>query len=497
MPSRVVTLIGRPNVGKSTLFNRLCRTRSALVADYAGLTRDRHYGTATLAGRVVTLIDTGGLADPDVHPDNAAVFDAVDAQVESALDESDVAIFVVDACDGVATADEDIAQRLRRRGTNVVVAVNKVDRAGADAVHEFASLGFEALVSVAALSGRGCPALVEEVASRLPAVDTTRPLRGRPENSLGELSRRRGDTELHQTTGASVADDAVRVAVAGRPNVGKSTLINRLLGEDRQIVHDAPGTTRDAIDIPFGRYLLIDTAGVRRKGRTASASGGTAMVEKFSIVKTLDALDRAHVAILVADAHEGIVDQDLHVLDYAVQAGAGIVVAVNKCDGLSPDDRRRVMASVDRRLAFAPWIAVRYVSALRGRGVRALTNDIDAIHRAGAFDVTTPELNRVLAEAVGEHAPPAVRARPVKLRYAHKAGAYPPRIVIHGNQTEALPASYRRYLASRFRAELGLVGVPVVIDTKTADNPYAGRPNPLNRRQLKRRARLIRHRRGR
>ena len=477
MTPRVVTLIGRPNVGKSTLFNRLCRTRDALVADYAGLTRDRHYGTATLAGLTVTILDTGGLADPDVHPDNAAVFEAVDAQVESALDETDVVIFVVDACDGLATADEDIARRLRRRGANVVVAVNKIDRTGADAVHEFASLGFETLVAVAGLSGRGCPALVDAVVSRLPA--------GEPAESSDTAADRR------------VGDEDVRVAVAGRPNVGKSTLINRLLGEERQIVHDTPGTTRDAIDIPFGRYLLIDTAGLRRKGRTASASGGTALVEKFSIVKTLEALDRAHVVILVADAHEGIVDQDLHVLDYAVRAGAGIVVAVNKCDGLSPVDRQRVMASVDRRLAFAPWIAVRYVSALRGRGVRALTTDIDAIHRAGAFDVTTPELNRVLAEAVREHAPPAVRSRPVKLRYAHKAGAYPPRIVIHGNQTEALPASYRRYLASRFRAEFDLVGVPVVIETKTADNPYADRPNPLNRRQLKRRARLIRHRRGR
>ena len=472
MAPRVVTLIGRPNVGKSTLFNRLCRTRDALVADYAGLTRDRHYGTALLAGIRATLIDTGGLADPDVHPDNAAVFEAVDAQVESALDETDVVVFVVDACDGVATADEDIARRLRRRGATVVLAVNKVDRAGTDAVHEFAGLGFEGLVPVAALSGRGCRSLVDALASRLRTLDTVEP-------------------------DQAVADDSVRVAVAGRPNVGKSTLINRLLGEDRQIVHDTPGTTRDAIDIPFGRYLLIDTAGVRRKGRTASASGGSAMVEKFSIVKTLEALDRAHVVILVADAHEGIVDQDLHVLDYAAQAGAGIVVAVNKCDGLSPADRERVKASVDRRLAFASWIAVRYVSALRGRGVGALTADIDAIHRAGAFDVTTPELNRVLAEAVREHAPPAVRSRPVKLRYAHKAGSHPPRIVIHGNQTEALPKSYRRYLASRFRAELGLVGVPVVIETKTADNPYAGRPNALNRRQLKRRARLIRHRRGR
>ena len=467
----VVTLIGRPNVGKSTLFNRLCRTRAALVADYAGLTRDRHYGTARLAGTSVTLIDTGGLADPDVHPDNEAVFEAVDAQVESALDETDVVVFVVDAGDGVATADEDIARRLRRRGATVVVAVNKVDRAGADAAHEFASLGFEGPVPIAAATGRGEASLVDAIASRLPASDVV--------------------------ADQAADDEDVRVAVAGRPNVGKSTLINRLLGEERQIVHHTPGTTRDAIDIPFGRYLLIDTAGVRRKGRTASASGGTAMVEKFSIVKTLDALDRAHVVILVTDAGEGIVDQDLHMLDYAAQAGAGIVLAVNKCDVLSPADRQRVMASVDRRLAFAPWIEARYVSALRGRGVRALMNDIDGIHRAGAFEVTTPELNRVLAEAVRDHAPPAVRSRPVKLRYAHKAGAYPPRVVIHGNQTEALPASYRRYLAGRFRAAFDLVGVPVVIDTRNADNPFAGRPNVLNRRQLKRRARLIRHRRGR
>ena len=468
----VVGLVGRPNVGKSTLFNRLCGTRNALVADYAGLTRDRQYGAATFGARRVTLIDTGGLADPDVHPDNVAVFGSVDAQVESALDEADLVVLVVDACTGIATADEDIAMRLRRRGAVVVLAVNKVDAAGTAAIHDFAKLGFAEALPIAAADGRGFPALIRAVGAHLPP---------EPEN---------GEPE------APDPDDRVRVALVGRPNVGKSTLVNSLLGEARQIVHDIPGTTRDAIDIPFGRYLLIDTAGVRRKGRTPSGPG-TAMVEKFSIVKTLDALDRAQVAILVTDAGEGIVDQDLHVLDYAVQAGAGVVVAVNKWDALTADARQRARSSVDRRLSFAKWISVRYISALRGRGTSALTADIDAVHRAGALDVSTSELNRVLADAVRDHAPPTVRSRPVKLRYAHKAGAYPPRIVIHGNQTEALPSSYRRYLAGRFRTALGLVGVPVVIETKTAENPYAGRPNPLNRRQLKRRARLIRHRRGR
>ena len=467
----VVTLIGRPNVGKSTLFNRLCGARKALVADYAGLTRDRHYGAATLLGRGVTLVDTGGLADRDVHPDTNVVFEAMDVQVESALDEADVVVFVVDASDGVTTPDKDIGLRLRKRGASVVVAANKIDATADVAVYEFAGLGFGDALPIAATRGQGCSALIEAVTACLPD-----PAPRQPE---------------------SETDGMVRVAVAGRPNVGKSTLINRLLGENRQIVHATPGTTRDAIDVPFGRYLLIDTAGVRRKGRTPTATSGTAMVEKFSIVKTLDALDRAEVAVLVTDAREGIVDQDLHVLEYAAEAGAGILVAVNKWDAVDAADRARAKSSVDRRLAFAPWIAVRYVSALRGRGIRSLLTDVDAIHRAGAFEVKTAKLTRILADAVRDHPPPTVRSRAIKLRYAHKAGAYPPTIVVHGNQTEALPASYLRFLAGRFRTELGLAGVPVRIETKTSANPFAGRRNELNRRQLKQRARLIRHRRGR
>ena len=461
----VVALVGRPNVGKSTLFNRLCGSRRALVADHPGLTRDRHYGAATLDGRPVTLIDTGGLAETTHAAGTPTVFDAMAAQAGFALDEADVAVLVVDARDGLTAADQVIGQRLRKRGANVVLAANKIDAVAPEAAYEFSTLGFGNALAVSATQGRGSGALAQAIVQRLPA-------------DLAD------DDQPEEYAG-------IRVAIVGRPNVGKSTLINRLLGEPRQIVHDSPGTTRDAIDIPHGRYVLIDTAGVRRKGRT------TATVEKFSIVKTLDALDRAEVAILVTDAHEGIVDQDLHVLHYAAQAGAGILLAVNKWDAVDPDERQRAKVSVDRRLAFAPWISVRYVSALRGRGVRSLLSDADAIHRAGAFDVKTAELNRILADAVRDHPPPSVASRPVKLRYAHKAGAHPPRIIVHGNQTEALSASYRRYLAGRFRAELDLAGVPVEIETKTSENPFAGRRNELNRRQLKRRARLIRHRRGR
>ena len=289
------------------------------------------------------------------------------------------------------------------------------------------------------------------------------------------------------------------MAIVGRPNVGKSTLVNSLLGEERQVVFDQPGTTRDAIDIPCGDVLLIDTAGVRRKGRVQRGGGErTAQaVETFSIVKTLDALDRAHVAVLVADAQEGIVDQDLHILSYALEAGAGVLLAVNKCDGLDAAAKRRARATVMRRLSFAPWIPVRYVSALRNDGVRPLLDDAKAIHKSGEFEVATAALNRILGEAVADHPPPLVRSRPVKLRFAHKAGAHPPRIVVHGNQTESLPAGYLRYLANRFRDALQLVGVPVQIRTQTAANPFAGRRNVLSRRQLKRRQRVIRHRRGR
>ena len=429
------------------------------MANQPGLTRDRHYGQATVAERVVTLIDTGGLMD-----ERGSVFEQMATQVDIALAEADLAVLVTDARDGLTEGDREIARHLRRHDMSVVVAVNKVDGAPADVVHEFAALGFAEAYGVSAAHGRGIAALAEDLVARLPAAED------RAEEPRG-----------------------VPVAIVGRPNVGKSTLANRLVGAERQVVHDRPGTTRDAIDIPFGKYLLIDTAGVRRKGRVDAGRGVQRAIEKFSIVKTLAALDRAEVAILVVDGFEGIVDQDLHILEYAVESGAGVVLAVNKWDAVDSAGRRRAKAVVERRLSFAPWIPVRHLSGLTGRGVKALFGIVDDIHRAGGFDVATSDVNRVLAEAVRDQPPPSVGARPIKLRYAHKGGSHPPSVVVHGTRTEALPASYRRYLANRFRDEFRLTGVPVRIELRTSENPFAGRRNPLTRRQLKRRQRVIRH----
>ena len=467
----VVALVGRMNVGKSTLFNRLCGGRRALVANVPGLTRDRQYGHATVAGGWVQVIDTGGVDDswatarqPNSEKTGPAANGepnaAVAAQVDAALAEADVAVLVTDAREGLASAEGDIARQLRRRGTPVLVAVNKMDAADAQAVHEFAALGFGDPVPISATHGRGLARLGEALAARLPALTSAPPS----------------------------DDDRAKIAVIGRPNVGKSTLVNRWLGMARQVVLDQPGTTRDAIDIPFGHRLLIDTAGVRRKGKTSG------VVEKFSVVKTLDALRRAHVAVLVADAREGIVDQDLHILQYAANAGAGIALALNKCDGMASAARTRAAQTARRRLGFAPWIPVYFISALRGTGVTALLAEVDAIHRAGVFAATTADINRSLAAAIRAHPPPVVRSRQIKLRYAHKAGGHPPTVVVHGNQTEALPPAYLRYLASCFRNDFQLVGVPVRVQTQSSPNPFAGRRNELTRRQRKRRERVTRHR---
>ncbi|MYA16092.1 MAG: ribosome biogenesis GTPase Der [Gammaproteobacteria bacterium] len=459
-PNAVVALVGRPNVGKSTIFNRLCGARDALVADLPGLTRDRRYARATLAERPATIVDTGGLTH-----EVGNVLEQMSNQARHAIAEADLVVFVVDAREGLTAGDWDIARDLRKRGKAVLVAVNKIDGVPAAAVHEFAALGFGDCCPISATHGRGFGEFARTVAERIPA------------SSVGPESDLPG----------------IRVAVVGRPNVGKSTLINRFLGEQRQVVDSEPGTTRDAIDIPFGDYLLIDTAGVRRRGRVEAGPKMQRTVEKFSIVKTLAALERAQVAVVVVDAREGVVEQDLHVLDYAIDAGAGIVLAVNKWDALDKDDRERARVSVERRLSFAPWIPVRHISARYGRGVKSLLGVVSRVYHAGDFDVQTAELNRILAEATTDHPPPMVQGRAIKLRYAHKGGDHPPTVVVHGNRTEALPESYRRYLANRYRDELDLLGVPVRLETRTTRNPYAGRRNELTRRQLKRRRRVIRH----
>jgi GTPase len=461
--SPVLALVGRPNVGKSTLFNRLTARRDALVADVPGLTRDRRYGRALVAGESFTLIDTGGLLG-----DAGDITSALEQQAFMALEEADGVLFLVDARQGLTPADQDIADRIRRLNKPTLLVVNKTD--GVDesrVVSEFAGLGFPDVVHISAAHGRGIADLADWVAAQ----------------QLVAQSR-----DL-----AEDYPDAIRVALIGRPNVGKSTLTNRLLGEERQLVYDAPGTTRDAIAIPFSKddrdYLLIDTAGVRRKGRVE----GT--VEKFSVVKSLQAMAEAHVVILVMDARESVVDQDLHLLSYAAQSGAGVLVALNKWDGLDPDQKQQAKSVLDRKLRFAPWIPVLQISALHGTGVGHLLAEVDQIYQAGEFDVGATRLTNLLEAMLIAHPPPSVRGRQIKLRFAHKAGSHPPKIAIHGNLTKEVPASYLRFLENSFRDALGLVGNPVQIEMRSGDNPYAGRKNVLTRRQQQRRQRVIKHRR--
>ncbi|MBX3706499.1 MAG: ribosome biogenesis GTPase Der [Pseudomonadales bacterium] len=496
-----LALVGRPNVGKSTLFNRLSHRRDALVADVPGLTRDRRYGRVLLDGCPCTLIDTGGLLGAD-----GVLTDAMERQAEVAMDEADLVLFLVDARAGLTPADLEIADRLRRREYRVLLVVNKVDGVSSDAAQaEFAMLGMPDTVFVSAAHGRGIGILVETIVARLGLVppeaesaseaDAGYEAGADLEHEFAEPAdsdEAEGEEASGEAEGpGGLAPEAIRVAIIGRPNVGKSTLTNRLLGEERQVVYDQPGTTRDAIEIPFQReardYVLIDTAGVRRRGRIDE------VVEKFSVVKTLEAIDRAHVVVLVMDAREGVVEQDLHLLGYAIEAGAGIIVAVNKWDGLSADARERVRSELSRRLTIAPWIPVLQISALHGTGVGLLLREVDRVYRSGRLDVGTTRLTRLLGDLVRGHPPPSVRGRQIKLRFAHKAGGHPPRIVIHGNQTEALPGSYIRYLENGFREALDLHGTPVHLVFKTGENPYAGRRNKLTPRQEQRRKRMIRH----
>jgi GTPase len=467
----LIALVGRPNVGKSTLFNQLTRSRDALVADVPGLTRDRRYGLAMFDSGACRVVDTGGLVegDSDITPLMAA-------QVEQALAEADLVLFVVDARAGLTTADLEIAALLRRSGTAALLVINKIDGIDPDvACAEFAQLGLDPGIAVSAAHRRNLSGLVERIVEALA-------LAGEP-----------GTTS--DATAVEDVDSRIRVAVIGRPNVGKSTLINRWLGEQRLIVFDAPGTTRDSIEVPFDRgsdrFVLIDTAGVRRKGRVDG------IIEKFSVVKSLEAIRNAHVAVVVVDASEGLVDQDLHLLSIAAEAGAGLVLAVNKHDVLSAEQRRDLERELDRRLDFAPWIAVHRISALRGTGVRSLLREVKRVYVAAEFDVQTSRLSRILERAVEAHEPPSVRGRRIKLRFAHKAGAHPPRVVIHGNQTESVPAAYTRYLENCFRSALGLTGTPIKIEYRTTENPYADRPNVLTERQRQQRKRLIQHRKSR
>ena len=457
----VIALVGRPNVGKSTLFNQLTRSRDALVADFPGLTRDRKYGEARMGSRPFIVIDTGGITG-----DEHGIDTPMAEQSLTAIEEADAVMFMVDAREGLNATDEALARHLRQRNKAFHLVVNKIDGLDADvAVGDFYSLGVDSMFSIAASHGRGVRSMIEKVLSEFP-----------------EPEQREDDEGMPRST---------RVAIVGRPNVGKSTLVNRLLGEDRVVVYDQPGTTRDSIYIDFERdekpYTLIDTAGVRRRKNVKLT------VEKFSIVKTLKAVDDAHVVILVMDAHEGIVDQDMHLLGHCIDAGRGLVLAVNKWDGIEAEQRDWIKTELNRRLKFADYADTHFISALHGTGVGHLYKSIDGAFESATRKLNTNTLTRILEGAVFDHAPPMMNGRRIKLRYAHAGGQNPPLIVIHGNQTGKVPTSYQRYLEKVFRRELKLAGTPIRIEFRTSDNPYAEKRNKLTDRQVQRKRRLMAH----
>ena len=461
----VIALIGRPNVGKSTLFNRLTRSRDALVADYPGLTRDRKYGFGKLGPIPYLAIDTGGVAGGEEGIEEAMV-----DQTIRALQEADVAIIMVDGRSGLTAADEHVAELARKHAKKTWLAVNKsegLDEAMANS--EFHALGLGEPIAVSAAHGDRVAALMEDVLSFFQS----------PEAEDDEEDE--GDSEDE--------DRELRIAVVGRPNVGKSTLINRLLGEDRLVVFDKPGTTRDSVEVPFElndrKYVLIDTAGIRRKARVHET------IEKFSIVKALQAIEQAEVVISVLDATEGVTEQDVSLLGLVMERGRAMVVVTNKWDGLSSDHRKKVRDDLERRLPFLDFAERITISALHGTAVGDLLPAVERAYQAAMRNLSTTELTNELEAALIAHPTPLVRGRRIKLRYAHQGGRNPPVIVIHGNQTDRLPESYRRYLINRFRKAFKLKGTPVRLAFRKGKNPFEGRRNTLTPRQERKRKRLM------
>ena len=456
----VVALVGRPNVGKSTMFNVLTRTRDALVHDLPGLTRDRHYGICRLGSREFVVVDTGGLTG-----EKEGIGALTARQVQLAIDEADRVVFVVDAREGLLPQDRNILDVLRRTGKPVLLAVNKTD--GLDesaALAEFSTFGFSVSLPLAAAHGRGVPALVEALLSGLPEADP--------------------DAVVESP------DDGVRVAIVGRPNVGKSTLVNRLLGEERLVVSDIAGTTRDSIRVRLDRdgkrYTLIDTAGVRRRARVEEA------VEKFSVIKTLQSIAAAHVAVVLLDASEGVSEQDATLIGHVLNEGRALVIAVNKWDGLSTYDRQQCKSSLSRKLDFVAFARQVTISALHGSGIAELMKAINRAHASATREFSTSELTRAVEAAYTGYQPPLIRGHAPRLRFAHPGGSNPPTIVIHGTRTKHIAAGYHRYLENFFRKRFKLEGTPVRIEFREGENPFAGRKNELTERQVKKRKRLIR-----
>ena len=439
----VIALVGRPNVGKSTLFNRLTQTRDAIVADFAGLTRDRHYGNGRLGKHEFIVIDTGGF-EPDA---GSGIFKEMAKQTRQAVAEADVVIFVVDAREGLSAQDHDIANELRRLGKPCVLVANK-----SEGMHDgtrlvdFYELGFGEVHGISAAHGQGIRGLVELALEPLAL----------PEDEEDEEEE---------------ANKAIKLAVAGRPNVGKSTLINTWLGEERLVAFDLPGTTRDAIMVPFERngqrFELIDTAGLRRKGKVFEA------IEKFSVVKTLQAIESANVVLLLLDATQGVTDQDAHIAGYILESGRAVVIAINKWDAVDSYQREQIQRQIETRLPFLKFASLHFISAVKRQGLGPVWQAIVQAHKSATRKMSTPVLTRLLLEAVQFQAPKRAGMYRPKMRYAHQGGMNPPVIVIHGNSLEHVTDAYKRFLEGRFRKEFDLVGTPLRIELKTSHNPYA------------------------
>lgn len=435
----VVAIVGRPNVGKSTLFNRLTRTRDALISSFPGTTRDRQYGEVNLYDRRFIIIDTGGITE-----EMDDVGKLITQQAMQAIEDADKVLFLVDAKAGVTPEDGLIADTLRRSGKPIYLAVNKTE--GLDpslCVSDAHELGIGQPIAIAAVHGSGMSALVEKL--------------------FPEIPNKEIDIEPN-------AASTIKLAIVGRPNVGKSTLTNRMLGEERVIVHDSPGTTRDSIFIPMERmdkhYTLIDTAGIRKRKKVSE------LPEKFSVVKTLQAIEDTNIVLYVIDARLGVSEQDMKLLGFVLECGKGLVIAVNKWDGMTEEARDHARNTIDRHLDFVRFARVHYISALHGSGVGNLFDSVNEAFVSATKKLSTPMLTRLLQKALVTHTPPLVHGRRVKLRYAHPGGHNPPRIIIHGNQVNALPESYRKFLAHFFQKKLELFGTPVYIEFKSSDNPF-------------------------
>jgi GTPase len=436
----VIAIVGRPNVGKSTLFNQLTRSRDALVANQPGLTRDRQYGVGKVGEFPYIVVDTGGLSC-----EKEGIDPFMADQVGKAVEEADHLIFMVDGRAGLMGDDQEILKDLRKLNKKTTLAVNKTDGISPDvACADFFRLGIEDVMAIAASHGRGVHALIQGV--------------------YDQLESKPDENETSQELAG------IRLAIVGRPNVGKSTLVNRMLGEDRVVAFDQPGTTRDSIFIPFERdgqeYTLIDTAGVRRRAKVKEA------IEKFSAIKTLDAIERSHVVLLTLDARTGIVDQDATLLGMILESGRALVIAVNKWDGLQVGDKEKIKSELDRKFPFVDFARIHFISALHGSGVGNLFESVTTAYHSARKQHATPVITRLLERAIKNHQPPLVKGRRIKLRYAHQGGINPPIIVIHGNQTASVPDSYKRYLVNHFRKALKIQGTPVRIEFKGGENPY-------------------------